>query len=511
LTALTIATISGWLSLVALPSTARAQFPERKAEELTEGTEPAATAETPEAPADTSPRPTPETLEETVKRLWKMLLPTGLRLSVHGYFRAPLRLSIDHRASPMPGQAAYNIRTPWLVDDDYFRSGFAYTRIQEQDWTELYLAVGNQNLTGEVALMGSLYSDWAQPLIDRQWGIAQGFLRFHWGAVGPRARFKIDVKGGAFWDRLGWLTRYDTYLFARTHQLGAQVRLEAGTDSWAFWLMQGMGAHLEALDLKQGLTILNYLHAGARWRRTFETGFYFLDSLAHDLRQLVDISDADMRIYGLDARLNLGRVGSQLYAGFSKIEATQALYLAPAIEVMHAFGGRGLTENYLGTQKSDNGSGGLWNFAWDYNFSLRTALLANTHRGGFLGRSDLTLGFFGVVTYVQSHQKDTDPQVNRDGREMFKWGLEAGWTPLSWLALALRYDRVILDVKDDANSFRIITPRVSLRTHWLADGEIFIQWSYYSYGQRVQLRPGQVQGETVPDSNAFKIQAQLVF
>ena len=89
----------------------------------------------------------------------------------------------------MPGESAYNIRTPWLVDDDYFRSGFAYTRLQEQDWTELYLSVGNKYLTGEVALMGSLYSDWAQPLIDHQWGIAQGFLRFHWDADGPRARF----------------------------------------------------------------------------------------------------------------------------------------------------------------------------------------------------------------------------------------------------------------------------------------------------------------------------------
>ena len=29
---------------------------------------------------------------------------------------------------------------------------------------------------------------------------------------------------------------------------------------------------------------------------------------------------------------------------------------------MHAYGGRGLTENYLGTQKSNNGTGALWNF-----------------------------------------------------------------------------------------------------------------------------------------------------
>jgi len=116
-----------------------------------------------------------------------------------------------------------------------------------------------------------------------------------------------------------------------------------------------------------------------------------------------------------------------------------------------------------------------------------------------------------VLTRVSSKQADPDPQINRDGRTLYKWGLEGGWTPLSWLGLALRYDRVILDVKDDASSFRVISPRISLRTHWLADGEIFLQWSYYTYGARVQLRPGQVALETQPDSNVFKIQAQLVF
>jgi hypothetical protein len=498
------------LAVMLTATAAHAQFPERRAEDEAEA--PAEVQPAPVAPADTQPRPTPETVEEVIKRLMHMLLPTDLRFALHGYFRAPLRLSIDHRASTMPGESAYNIRTPWLVDDDYFHSGFAYTRLQEQDWTELYLSVGNRYLTGEVALMGSLYSDWAQPLIDHQWGIAQGFLRFHWGDDGPRARFRIDVKAGAFWDRLGWLERYDTYLFGRTHQMGAQVRLETGLHNWSFWLMQGFGAHLEALDQNEGLTILNYLHAGARWKKNVEAGFYFLDSLSQDKRQLKEISDADMRVYGLEARLTSQRLGSQLYVGASKIEASQATYLAPAIEVMHAYGGRGLTEDYLGTQKSNNGTGSLWNAAWDYTFSTRNLLRAWSPRGARLpGKSDVTLGFFGVVSYVRSDQADADPQINRDKRTLFKWGLEGGWTPLSWLALSLRYDRVILDVKDDANSFRVISPRISLRTHFIADGEIFLQWSFYSYGARVQLRPGQVALETQPDSNALKIQAQLVF
>ena len=49
-----------------------------------------------------------------------------------------------------------------------------------------------------------------------------------------------------------------------------------------------------------------------------------------------EINDADMRVWGVDGRLTLSRLGSQLYLGGSKIEATQATYLAPAIEIMSA-------------------------------------------------------------------------------------------------------------------------------------------------------------------------------
>src|SRR5438270_200127 len=100
---------------LASSNVAFAQFPERRAEEATEPpveTEPPP----PAAPADTQPRPAPETVEEVVKRLMHMILPSDLHLALHGYFRAPLRLSIDRRGSTMPGESAYNIRTPWLVD-----------------------------------------------------------------------------------------------------------------------------------------------------------------------------------------------------------------------------------------------------------------------------------------------------------------------------------------------------------------------------------------------------------
>lgn len=434
--------------------------------------------------------------------------PVDFRAS--GYFRAPLRLSWRSRGDVKEGEAQNNIHTPWLVDDDYFRSGFAYTRLQESDWSEVYLRVGTKHFSGDVALMGSLYSDWAKPLIDRQWGIAQAFVTFKWEAEGPRLRFRMHARAGSFWDRMGWLENYDTYMFGRTHQMGGQVRLEFGFGrDVTVWLLQGVGAHLESIESNQGLTLLNYLHTGVDIRHAVQVGFYFLDTLSNDKRQLKELQDANMRVIGLDARL-IGWPGL-LYVAGSIITAAQAQYLSPVVEVMHAWGGRGLVENYLGIEKSD-GTGSLWNLAGEYTFSLKSVMQRFApERMSFLKHGDLSVKWFGLLSYTLSKQVDFDPAVNRDGRLAYKWGTEVSLRPLSFLFASLRYDRVIQDVQDEASSFRILSPRIGVTVNWLLGAQIFLQYSRYFYGDRVRLRPGQVALETLPDTNALKLQAQITF
>jgi hypothetical protein len=428
-------------------------------------------------------------------------------IGMRGYLRAPLRLGIRSRDNE-PG---HNIHTPWLVDDDYFRSGFAYTRIQESDWAELYFTVSNKYLVGEVALMGSLFSDWARPLLDRQLGIAQAAVTFRWQSEGPRLRFRLNVKAGAFWDRFGWLENYDTYMFGRTHQMGGQVRLEFAGERLAFTLLHGVGAHLEMLDANQGLTLLNYLHAGVRYRDLLEGGFYFLSADARDQRKLAQYKDADMRVIGLDLRLSTPYLGQTYLAG-SIITASQGTFLTPVIEVLHSYGGRGLAENYFGIEKSENGSGSLYNLALEETFSLR-ALLSRVRPGrrGFLRGGDITWKLFGLMSYTLSPQVDLDPAVNRDGRLLFKWGTEGAWQALPWMMVSLRFDRVILDVQDEQSSFRVLTPRVTFTANWLLGAQVYLQYSRYFYGERVRLRTGQVPLESLPDTDVFKLQAQISF
>jgi hypothetical protein len=435
--------------------------------------------------------------------------PKALRIAMHGYFRAPLRIGWRERTAPKPDEAANDIRTPWLVDDDYFRSGFLYTRVAESDWTELYVMAGNQYVTATVALEGTLFSDWARPIIDKQLGITKGWVTFrHTIDLPGQAKLRLQIKGGAFSDRYGWQEKYDTYVFGRTHQMGERIRADVDYGKFTFSFAHGFGARLEDIQSNQGLALLSHLRLGVSYNRAIEGSFYYLTSFTQDKRQLKEITDASVDVTGFEARVDTGAFG-KVALDISSVTAKKGSFIAPAIEVMHSAGGRGLEENYFGTEKSNKGTGSLVNLGFQYDLSA--AKLLKKYAGTNMGQADVNLTLFGLYTKVSSDQKDPDPLVNRDGRQLFKWGAEIAAWPVSFLGASIRYDRVIFDIVDDPSAFRVISPRVTLRTHWIGDAQLYLQWSHYAYGERVLLRPGQVPLETMPDKDLFKIQAQMSF
>ena len=438
----------------------------------------------------------------------------NLRFALHGYFRAPFRITKVPRAdgSTKEGEGDSNWRTPFLVDDDYFKSGFAYTPVNETDFTELYASVGNDKVTATIQFQGSLFSDAAKTDSTRQPGISQGWLTYRTDLKFiPWLKTKLKVKGGAFWERYGYMPKYDTYVFARTHQMGENIRLQLEKDQFTFWMLHGIGTHLEDIQSNQGLTLLNYASIGASWARTIELGLYWFDNESRDKRQLTQLTDSSMSIVGVDVRADTKYAG-KVYAATSYIAADQATFQASAVEVMHSLGGRGITENYLGAQSSNNGTGSLWNVGAQYDLSLADLTKGWTGQASPLPwHGDITATLFGLYSFVQSDQKSTDPLVNRDDHKSFKWGAEGGYRITEWMSASLRYDRVVLDTTDSANSFRIISPRLAFFTSFLTREMLYLQYSRYAYNERVRLRAGQVNLETIPDDHVVKIQAQMSF
>jgi GH15 family glucan-1,4-alpha-glucosidase len=403
---------------------------------------------------------------EPVKTTW---------FEIHGYARMPLNLETTPRE-------------PYLVDSDYYLSGFAYTRLYEPDWTELFVSAHHKNYRAKFGLFASLYSDYAETQLANQFGIAQASVavdRF----LGLRP---LSVELGVFWDRYGYLAPYDTYMFGRTHQGGAKVR-------WSFsdraYLQGGVGVHQALLQQNQGVTPLLHLAGGAPIGDV-ALGGYLLRSWTRDKRQLSPIEDGTMWIAGVDATWQLPRELGKVYGAVSHLWADQVLFLAPAVEVIHSTGGRGLTENFFGLADSENGTGKILAGALDAPLAV------------YGDRGEVRL--FGMAARVRSEQIDqVNPVMNKDRRWYLKWGVEPAWRIGSHMRASLRYDRVILDMNDAENSFRALSPRLGFPLEdW---GELAVQYTHYFYGDRVQLRPGQVPLETEPDTDAFKVQAQAIW
>ena len=151
---------------------------------------------------------------------------------LHGYARMPLNL----QSTP---------REPYLVDNDYYLSGFAYTRLYEPDWSELFFSAHHGNYQAKFGLFASLYSDYAETELENQLGIAQASVAAdHFLGLEP-----LSVEAGVFWDRFGYIEPYDTYLFGRTHQGGIKLR-------WDFtdraFIQGGVGVHEALLSAEPG-------------------------------------------------------------------------------------------------------------------------------------------------------------------------------------------------------------------------------------------------------------------
>src|SRR5262249_16842984 len=161
-----------------------------------------------------------------------------------------------------------------------------------------------------------------------------------------------------------------------------------------------------AIDANQGLSLLNYLRLGAAYDKRVEVGFYYLRTWTQDKRQLNQLTDASLRNYGMDVRVDGGGYG-RAYVARSILDADQATWLSPRLEILHSFGGRGITENYLGTEKSDNGTGTIKSLGFQYDLSAKRLLKETMPElGDPFGRGDLQLTLFGLYSYVLSKQFD---------------------------------------------------------------------------------------------------------
>ena len=185
--------------------------------------------------------------------------------------------------------------------------------------------------------------------------------------------------------------------------------------------------------------------------------------------------------------------------------------MAPAIEVLHSYGGGqfnlGVTDNYLDTRGCiqrnsalvpgrafcSGGNGTVNSILAQYEFSVAN-LLTNLESPGtrFWGEGrDLSIALYGMYNKVESENKcdlAADPTCSSatemDGVSKLKFGTDVVFSALSWFGVGTRFDRVQPNSRIPEQSFSVLSPRLIFRSKWVTHEEIQEQYSRYMYNQR---------------------------
>ena len=447
----------------------------------------------------------------------------------HGFFRGPMRLSMDTEA----GRGVQFHAPPVTPDLNY--TTWSYTNNNPGPWAEMILQYGNNRaiMTAAIASYNITSGGWRE--MQDQLGIDRAFLTLNFpdlfGDFG-----KLTANVGVFSDRYGAMGKYDggaydTYMIGRTRVAGETLTFEFDiADDFKLVIEHGIGAKMDVQKWRgypgypnnttwepypgyaqQGTTLLHHAHAGLLWANMLTlTGHYMYawtkDAMRTSMNgtggagqatvpkpntlpeapQLdsswsgtssVNARDGSMRVLGADLRLDGGWMGIG-YLGFSSIKCSNAGVLMDAIEVIHSQGGWQLTNNYLGAA----GNGTINSIGFQYTFSLAAFLLRPQTWWG-QGR-DLTVQVFGMYNTITGLSSDSTDIKGTDGfgTRKLKLGGQTLYTPLPYLSFGARFDYLKPNMDNSTHNFWVVSPRLIFRTEFVTHEQIIIQYQYYSYG-----------------------------
>jgi hypothetical protein len=433
------------------------------------------------------------------------------KFSYNGYFRAPLRVGMGKRDIAYAGQSETTFHAPLIPDDQYL--SWQSTKHNRRDWAELFFSYGNSWAKGVVAIQGFNFTDASAYQNGSQFGIGQGWLELT--PALPWENLRLKAKIGSFWNRYGNMGQwdsgeYDTYLFGRTHVMGETVRLEYdfADQPITIGIEDGVGAKRpDAQVYNSGrFTMLHHLHTDLAWDNRITLGLHFLHAFtAEEARftgpqqgwvspseyvspyQSVTQPDGRMLVFGGEARFDMPDVFGYLYLGASYVDLKDAVTVAPAIEVIHSYGGgefnMGVTGNYLDSESCrwqlsgatcSGGNGNVMTLAGQYVGKIGDLLGESPFGDG----QDLTVKLYGMFNRVKSK----DPL--NDGIQKVKFGTDVQFDAFDALAFATRFDYLAPNSRIKNQNFMILSPRLVFRTHLVTHEQVALQYSHYFYAKR---------------------------
>jgi hypothetical protein len=482
---------------------------------------------------------------------------------VTGYFRAPLALGLSSRPNPDNLKGPSNTQVSYgpnrTVDSNYF--AFTYTRLQEQDWAQLFIHEQHKHVDAVVGMMGYWFQAAGFRNPDASWFPGMAYLvldtDFGLGTIKPN----IALTMGAWWPKFGYFEKYDTYTLGRFRQMGEQLRLTVPVGSrFKAVVTEGFGTNRDGSYNYEGtnnplynsqtyIDLLTYenveltdnkyidvgLHYNTMWTADPNAPLATTDAATPTALSYTNAAQAHLTVLGAEANLTTPYAG-RVWISPSYINVRNGWALgsdgAGGTEVMHSMGGGGIASNYMGyagIPTASTGSGSMVNFGFLYENTLSNVL--GKSKGSVM--PEVTLSVFGLLAdaSLDLPANVTSPHPPSSLKQL-KYGADVTVQPLDWLGFMLRYDFVNLDLDLPAYVFDSITARAVFSSHFLSSESIYIQYSRYTYGDKMVLagtwpwnpnantgalvpgngilQQGPYAGK-VPDANVIKLQATIAF
>jgi len=473
--------------------------------------EPTSEPETKDEPAveahasDAAPPPSAEVTPPPAAAAATEKKPGGFETFVSGYFRAPFAMGMSPRPSPddMDGPELMQIsygpnRT---VDSNYY--SFAYTRLQEQDWAEVFVHAKRKHVHAVVGWMGYWFQAAGFRNYDASWAPAVAYLTldtdFSVGGLKPN----IALSGGAWWPRFGYFEKYDTFTLGQFRQVGEQLKLTVPVNpKLTMTLVQGFGTGRDGsfnvnspppYQAQVGLDLLHYEHLQVTYAKVFDLGLHFnhqwtrdpnLTRSAQAGQAYTQARQAKFTTFGGEASVNVPYAGRLwISPSYTRVRYGWALGSA-GTEVMHSLGGAGFAKNYMAWDESprnSSGTGSSLNLGFLYENKLSTIL------GQESGKApEVTLNLFGLFIDSKLDLPSTS-LIPQDRIAQLKYGADLSLQALDWLGVMLRWDEVNYDLDHSGYIFSAISPRVTFSSHFLGGESIYLQYSRYRYGDKMVL------------------------
>ncbi|MFZ5893937.1 MAG: hypothetical protein ACOY0T_22940 [Myxococcota bacterium] len=480
----------------------------------------------------------------------------GTKFDFHGYLQAGGRASLGKRKNPTDDHS----ETTWHGDPVVPRGNvFENTNTIPYTWAELRFSYSLPQVTATVSLGAWSLSQSMQAansfMPNAQLWVRDAFMSYVPKGLG---KVKLQWNVGVYEERYGGMAEYHNGAYGTP--LVAAIPGVGETLYVSVPIVEGVKLDLEhglktsmgraPVDIPtgptnnwqkpwEGQTIVNHGHVSVNYNDMIRPTFHFIHAIARDDQAdnvplgsmrvgyygldprspykggptidypSLDHADGRLRIVAGDIRLALKRFG-YFYGGVSHTSVNYVRTLSNVVQVLYAGGGRDLMDRYFG-RNNPHGRGSLLLIGAQYDISLGELL---RYPDEFWGEGpDLKLSVFGMYGHITSE----DP--SRDGEDKYKFGAEATYSFLPWLAAGARVDRSVpyahkaelpIYPRQNDNSFSVLTLKAVFRSDWQAREALTFQYSRYFYRSNFHLvglnAGGQISTQSdEPDQNVFAL------